>query len=266
MEFEQVKSNFVVAARLGLEAQLHWIDGKIHPVSQLILDHLLPLAQVGLANAGISSKDMDRFLGIIRERVKSGQTGSAWIRKSFASAKSSSTLDVRLRTVTKKLVELQGTAKPVHEWPVEDLFPSDDYGTDYESVGQFMSTALFTVSPDDIVDYVASIMHWEHIRHLPVEDEEGRLVGLVSQRDLLVLLAQGSSMNRATSVPVSRIMKTDILAISPDTKTLDAMKLMKNHQVGCLPVVKNGKLIGILTTYDLLAIASKLLEKQLRSS
>ena len=66
-----------------------------------------------------------------------------------------------------------------------------DWRESYRNVGQFMSTDLFTVRPDDIVDFAATLMDWRHVRHVPVEDDRGRLVGLVSHRALLRLVATG---------------------------------------------------------------------------
>ena len=61
----------------------------------------------------------------------------------------------------------------------------------YRTVGQFMSTDLFTVQPDDLIDLAASVMDWRHIRHVPVENQQGRLVGLVTHRNLLRLVSHG---------------------------------------------------------------------------
>jgi len=127
-----------------------------------------------------------------------------------------------------------------------------------------MSTDLFTVRPDDLVDYVASIMHWEHIRYVPVEDAEGRLIGLVSQRHLLPLLAQGSALNRAQGVAVHMIMKRDPMTVTPTTPTLDAIETMRKAKIGCLPVVENGRLVGVVTLFELLSVSAKLLEEELK--
>ena len=96
----------------------------------------------------------------------------------------------------------------------------DDWAQNYRTVGQFMSTDLFTVRPDDLVDLAASVMDWRHIRHVPVEDEAGRLVGLVSHRDLLRLLARGLADKSNEPVAVRQIMKPDPVTITPDTPTL----------------------------------------------
>jgi CBS domain-containing protein len=64
---------------------------------------------------------------------------------------------------------------------------------------------------------------------------------------------------------VSRIMKTDITTVTPETPTLDAIRLMRRLRVGALPVVDNGKLVGIVTEEDFMDIATRLLEEQLES-
>ena len=109
-------------------------------------------------------------------------------------------------------------------------------------------------------------MHWEHIRHVPVEDAEGKLVGLVSQRNLLLLLTQGSSLNRAQGVPVHVIMKRDLITVPPDATTLEAVKLMRKNRIGCLPVVKDGRIVGIITLFDILNLSVKLLESALNKN
>ena len=83
MSFDDAKTNFFAAARHGLNAQFNWVDGRSHAASTLILDHLLPLAHEGLKQANVDPADADRYLGVIEDRVRSGQTGSQWIMKSL---------------------------------------------------------------------------------------------------------------------------------------------------------------------------------------
>ena len=263
MKFEEAKRNFFAAARHGLDSQLNWVDGKMYPSSELILKQLLPLARAGLESKQVGSACIERYLGIIQERVCSGRNGAQWILKTFDSLDASATMDMRLRALTNRMLEEQGTGKPVHEWSFDPGKIEQNFRANYQTVGQYMSTALFTLRPDDIVDYAASIMHWEHIRHLPVEDEDGLLVGLVTQRNFLAVLAQGSQLDRTRPIPVRAIMKTKLITVTPETTTAEAIRFMKQNQIGCLPVLKNGKLVGIVTTYDILEIASKLLDRTL---
>jgi CBS domain-containing protein len=128
-----------------------------------------------------------------------------------------------------------------------------------------MSTDLFTVRPDDLVDLAASVMDWRHIRHVPVEDDSGRLVGVVSHRDLLRLLARGRAACDAEPLTVREIMKQHPVSVGPDTPTLEAVRVMRSRRVGCLPVVENDMLVGIVTAQDFLEISGRLFEERERA-
>lgn len=263
LSFDSAKFNFWAAARHGLDAQFQWVGGSSHSVKALILGHLLPLAHAGLEFVGIPRTEADYYLSIIEERVLSAQTGSQWMTTSLASMADGGTPELRCRTLVNSMIKAQEEGDPVHKWRRPMLNELENFENTYQTVSQFMSTDLFTVRPDDIVDYVASLMHWERIRHVPVENDEGKLVGLVSQRNLLLLLTQGSSLNRAQGVPVHRIMKQNPITVTPETTTLEAVKLMRTNRIGCLPVVKDGKIVGIVTLFDILNLSAKLLESAL---
>ena len=91
-----------------------------------------------------------------------------------------------------------------------------------------MATDLFTLRPDDLVDLAASVMDWRHIRHVPVEDERGHLVGLVTHRALLRLLSRGTPSPNCGPLTVREIMKTDPISVSSTTSTLEALELMRD--------------------------------------
>lgn len=263
MAFDDAKSNFFAAARHGLKAQFSWLGGQSQPASALILDHLLPLARRGLSESGIEAEDVDNYLGVIEERVRSGQTGAMWARRSLAAMGEQGTRDIRLRTLTAFLLARQHVGEPVHSWPIVEMDEMDEWRSSYQTVGQFMSTDLFTVRPDDLVDFAANVMDWRHVRHVPVEDNDGRLVGIVSHRDLLRLLARGVPCGGPDPITVSSIMKPHPLTVAPQTPTLEAINLMRTNFIGCLPVVEDGRLVGIVTAYDFLNASAKLFEKYL---
>jgi CBS domain-containing protein/gamma-glutamyl:cysteine ligase YbdK (ATP-grasp superfamily) len=261
MAFDNAKANFFAAARHGLNAQFNWVDGKTHAASTLILDHLLPLAYEGLKQANVNGDEAETYLGVIEERVRSGQTGSQWMMKSL-NALNDKPCEVRNRLVAREMLMRQKTGVPVHRWPVLEASESDDWSQSYQTVGQFMATDLFTVRPDDLVDLAASVMSWRHIRHVPVEDNEGRLVGLVSHRALLKLLAQGAPRDEVT-VTVRKIMTPEPFTVSSTTPTLEALEIMRRNRIGCLPVVDEGRLVGIVTSYDFLDASAQLFKEQL---
>jgi CBS domain-containing protein len=267
MEFDDARLNFFEAARHGLDAQFRWVGGKLHAAADLLQAHLLPMARAGLAKAGIDAPDIDTYLGIMEERVKSGRTGAHWVLRSLTDMGEQGTRDIRERSVTAEMLDRQRQGRPVHEWDYGTLREDDDWRRHgYRTVGQFMSTDLFTVHPEDLVDLAASVMDWEHIRHVPVEDEHGRLIGIITHRSLLRYMARGGSNGLSRPVAVRDIMKHAPLTVSPETLTLDAIRLMRQHQIGCLPVVDGDKLVGIITESDLLDVSARLLEKYLSES
>jgi CBS domain-containing protein len=270
LTFDEAKDNFYAAARHGLKAQFTWLGGKNLPASTLILEHLLPLAHAGLKHAGIAAADRDRYLGVLEERVQAGQNGSAWLLRSLAGMGERGTREQRHCALAATTLAQQQTDQPVHRWPLAKLEEEQDWPSNYQTVGQFMSTDLFTVRPDDLIDLVACVMDWRHVRHVPVEDDQGRLLGLVTYRDLLHLQAQGSSASIVTSLTtpltVQEIMKPDLLTVTPQTSTLEALDIMRRKHIGCLPVVEDGKLVGLVTAFDFLALSAELIERHLKQT
>jgi CBS domain-containing protein len=130
-----------------------------------------------------------------------------------------------------------------------------------------MKTDLFTVNSDEIIDLVACVMDWQSIRHVPVEDHEHRLVGLVTHRALLRLLAEGISVSGdkdTTEIPVRDVMVSDLETVSPDTSLLKAIEIIRESEVSCLPVTEDDdRLVGLLTERDFVDIAEDLLEQRL---
>ena len=155
--------------------------------------------------------------------------------------------------------------KPICEWELAEYSADQDWRESYRTVGQFMTEDLFTVRPDDIVDFAATLMDWRHVRHVPVENDSGRLVGLVSHRALLRLVAQGR-VGREHKVTVAEIMNRQPITVRPDTPTVEAIRMMRQQRLACLPVTHEGRLVGIVTEHDLIVVASRLLEAQLDGS
>jgi len=263
MQFEDAALNFNSAARHGLGAQLSWFHGKTLPAMNLICDHLLPLAREGLARSGVVDADAERFLGIIETRVSNHRTGSDWQLMSLASMKGRGTEGERLNALTGAILSRQREGLPVAEWEPARLDESGGWKHNFLKVEQYMTTELFTVNEDESLDLVAYLMEWQRIRHVPVEDHEHRLVGLISYRALLRMLARGG--HRADQpAGVQELMKHNPITVTPEDSTLRAIELMRDHQIGCLPVVKDDRLVGIITERDLMNVAAELLEQQLR--
>jgi CBS domain-containing protein/gamma-glutamyl:cysteine ligase YbdK (ATP-grasp superfamily) len=263
MRFDDAKSNFFRAARNGLDAQLHWIDGQSCTAASLVLDQLLPLARQGLATAKVDSADTDKYLGVIEERVRSRQTGARWILKSLRSTREAESKDIRQRKLTAAMLACQKKGEPVHRWPANRASESANWEQGYRTVGQFMSTDLFTMQPEDLIDLAASIMDWRHIRHVPVEDEDGHLVGLITHRNLLRLISSGSREKNLDAITIRDVMVLNPVTVSSATPTLEAIRIMREHRIGCLPVVEGDQLVGIVTSFDFLDASALIFQEHL---
>jgi len=266
MLFDDAKLNFFRAARHGLDAQFQWIDGKSYSAPSLILDQLLPLARQGLKSSQVASEDIDKYLGVIEERARGRQTGARWIMKSLSAIGTSASNDASQRRLTSEILANQKQGQPVHRWPIIEKADSDQWEQGYRTVGQFMSTDVFTVSPDDLIDLAASVMHWRHIRHVPVEDSAGRLVGLITHRGLLRLITNDHRSTEANPIIVRDVMVPNPVTVSPSTSSLEAIELMRSNRIGCLPVVESDHLVGIVTSYDFLEASAKLFRQHLLAS
>ena len=135
-------------------------------------------------------------------------------------------------------------------------------------VKDIMTTALYTLKATDSIDMARRLMAEHAVRHIPIVDDQGHLVGLASQRDVLAAsLSMLANINEAerqafnTSTPLQTIM-TRAPSVVPETMSLrEAALLMQSHKYGCLPVVRQGQLIGIITDSDFVAVAINLLEQ-----
>jgi CBS domain-containing protein len=184
--------------------------------------------------------------------------------QSLAGMKDRGSPGERLTALVAATVARQKTGRVVSEWERARLDEIGSAKTSYHKVSQYMTTDIFTVQSDDAVELVADLMGWERIRHVPVEDGKGRFIGLVSYRAVLRYFAEhGKDGEGSATKQVSDIMRRDVITVTPDTPTLEAIALMRRYRIGCLPVVQDGHLVAIITEEDFMGIASELLEEKL---
>ena len=124
-------------------------------------------------------------------------------------------------------------------------------------VSNWMTKKVFVVAPDDSVSDAVSLMKGKGIKHLPVVKED-RLKGIISDRDI-----KEYTPSKATTLDifelhyllaktyVKEIMKSKVITTSPDTPVEEAAMVMHDHCVGCLPVLENGRLVGIISDKDI---------------
>ena len=151
------------------------------------------------------------------------------------------------------------------EWQPAEVKEGGGATQSYLRVGQYMHTQLLTVNEDESVDLVAFVMDREKIRNVPVEDSEHRLVGVVSYRSILRYVGGRSELPAGGATPVKEIMARDPVTVTPQSSTLEAIQLMRDRGVACLPVLDEGKLVGLVTDRDFMPIAYDLLAERLAS-
>jgi len=124
-------------------------------------------------------------------------------------------------------------------------------------VADLMSKEVATLERNDRLSIADDVMKLGRVRHLPVLGEDGELVGIISQRDLLYgslasILGYGSVARGKllSTILVKEAMTTDPLVVAPDTAIAEAARIMVDNKIGCLPVMKGDILVGILTESD----------------
>ena len=132
-------------------------------------------------------------------------------------------------------------------------------------VRDIMINEITTLKRNDKLTIANDIMELGRIRHLPVlEDDSEQLIGIVSQRDLFRgalahALGYGQHAQRKVldTLLVKEVMSSDVLTTTPDTPLIEAARILMERKIGCLPVVENGRLIGIVTEADFVALVAR---------
>lgn len=183
------RDNFYAAARFGLRSSQRWIDGKDINARDLILEKLLPLAHQGLSALGISTEDREKYLGIISERVTSGQNGAAWQRLFIQKHGHDMT------KLTQAYIKNQNSGEPVHKWgllkadeqtlalTVLDEVPEGLLALKANELHQHLSgpTLIRLQGQREEVLFVSVLLHgnettgWDAVRELLLDYDKGEL-------------------------------------------------------------------------------------------
>jgi CBS domain-containing protein/gamma-glutamylcysteine synthetase len=260
ISWEDVRDNFGKAAQFGIDSKFTWFNDRKISASDLVSEEILPMAREGLEAQNVDTADIDLYLGIIEERAKRHKNGATWQIKAYTRLKNQSSSDEALSVLTNSIITNQEQNIPVHEWKLPELSDLKRYEPSQLKVEEFMQTDLFTAHKDDPIELVTHLMDWRVVRFLPIEDKKGKLGGLITARILLRHYAKPKT-EKEKQVLVKDIMIHDPITISPSTTITQAMQIMRNNKIGCLPVTQNEELIGIITEMDFLRISARLIER-----
>ncbi len=258
MSFDDAKANFISAARGGLATQINWPGSGLRSAPELILNELLPIASEGLRKAQVAKEDITKYLGIIASRVKSQSTGAQWQIDTFNELTPAFGPTQATMAMVRIMRTNQTKGLPVHEWPIPKVDEARSLKLHFDKISQIMSSDLFTVQPDDPIDLAINMLKWHHIHHLPVEDGQGKLLGLITASEILTNIASSNNQEK-NMLLVKDYMIQDPMVVDMDTSVSTALDLIVNHKIGCLPVLDNKRLIGVVTTSDLAKLAKELI-------
>ena len=134
-------------------------------------------------------------------------------------------------------------------------------------VKDLMTSPVFSLRENDSLLSARALMDLQRIRHIPIVTADNAFIGLITHRDILsATISQLAELDPETQkeidsgIPIREIMRTDITSVSPESQLKQAAQLLLNHKYGCLPVVQDGELTGILTEADFLRLTINLMD------
>ena len=136
------------------------------------------------------------------------------------------------------------------------------------TIDEFMSSKPYTLRETDTLNDAVRIMTEKHIRHIPVTDNDNHVIGLVTQRDVLAATeprlqqqVNSSSRHDNEEILLADMMIREVSVIQKSDSLRRAALYIQSHKYGCLPVISDDRLVGIITDSDFIDIAINLLEQ-----
>ena len=133
------------------------------------------------------------------------------------------------------------------------------------ALDSIMTTDVVTIGVDDNLELAREIMRDQRIRHLPVVDGENSLVGLITTTNVLAatdsFLRDDETKLHPEEIRVNDVMVSDVITVDEHAGIRQAAVFLEKHRIGCLPVVTDGELRGIVTDTDFVGVAINVLEQ-----
>jgi CBS domain-containing membrane protein len=137
------------------------------------------------------------------------------------------------------------------------------------TIADIMTKDVFTLHATQTLALARFLMNLKHVRHIPIVEDDNRFVGLLTHRDLLAytisIIAdpeQNDQEEMDLYIHIIKVMKTKVITAGPGMALRDAIPILLENKYGCLPVVSDEKLVGIVTEADFLRLTLKLLQRE----
>ena len=134
-------------------------------------------------------------------------------------------------------------------------------------IRELMTSPVYSLRETDTLQNARLLMDKKRIRHVPITSSDNRFLGLITNRDVLANtishlanIDPGTQDEIDAGIPLQEIMRTDVHTLAPDQPVREAAHILYHHKYGCLPVVEDGKLVGIITEADFLQLTIQLLD------
>jgi len=260
MSFADVRDNFGKSARFGIDTKFTWTKDQKVTVKDLMLEELIPMARNGLKTMEVDQDCIDRYMNVITERMKAHMNGARWMLRSFTKLKEeTSTVDEALTYLTASIHSHQNQEDlPIHRWEEADTSQRLNFNVNELRVSQLMQIDIFSAQPKDLVELVAKLMSWKNINYMPVEDQHGHLVGLISVGILIDSLVLERKKKNPKDLLVKDVMIKDPVTVGPKATLAEVERLMTDLEATCLPVIKKKELVGIVTMGDVTRVKNRM--------
>lgn len=260
IQFVDVRDNFAKAARYGIDNTFNWFDDLKISSTDLFKEILIPIAREGLQKRNITPSDIDRYMDIISERVDQHMTGARWMLKAFTQLKEGADKELAQTILTSAILRNQQSEQPVHTWPMPQLKDYKLNNMIAYTVSEAMITDVFTVRQEDIIEMVAEMMIWKHIKQVPVENAQGKIVGIVSYKQIIEAFLRQKHEGEET-ITVKQIMDKKPTIIQEETSIREAIRLMTENRSEALIVANaDNELLGILSDLEVMGMINRYLQ------
>lgn len=260
IEFVDVRDNFAKAARHGIDTTFNWFDNLKISSTELLHKILIPLARQGLNSRNIYRDDIDKYLDVIQARTTKHMTGARWQLRAYTKLKSSVEKELAQTVLTSAMVRKQNSNQPVHTWPLPQTKNFKVNSMIAYTVSEAMITDIFTVRQEDVIEMVAEMMIWKHIKQVPVENKKGKIVGIVSYKQIIEAFLR-QKHEGVNIVTVGEIMDSEPHLISEETSVREAIRIMSEEEAKVLVVANEKKeILGLLTDLEVMAMVNRYLQ------